>query len=81
MHCLKDKQPCVQGRERLQTQLSILEEPQVDPFQASESDIEDAYGPDQLLDPDEEGDEDDDVDICYFFTEKQLFCLKHFVFE
>ena len=47
----------------LQKQLSILEEPQVDPFQASESDIEDAYERDQRLDPDEE-DEDEDVDIC-----------------
>lgn len=64
IHCFKDKQPCAQGRELLRTQLSILDEPQNDPFQASESDIEDAYEPDQLLDPDEEGDEDEDVDIC-----------------
>ena len=64
IHCFKGRKPCPQGRALLQTQLSVLEEPQVDPFQKSESDIEYAYELDQLLDPDEEGDEDEDVDIC-----------------
>ena len=37
IHCFKDKQQCVQGQELLQTQLLVLEELKVDPFQASES--------------------------------------------
>ena len=63
IHCFKDKQLCTQGRELLQTQLSILEKPHADQSQASDSDIEDAYEPDQLLDPDEE-DENEDVGTC-----------------
>ena len=71
-----NKKPCAQGRELLQTQLSILEEPQIDPFQASASNIEDAYKPDQLIDPDEERDEDKDVDREKQFTEKNNFFSK-----
>ena len=64
IHSFEERQPCAQGRELLQTQLSIVEEPQVDPFHSSESDIEDAYEPNQLLDADKDRDEDEDGEIC-----------------
>ena len=40
--------------------LSILKRPEIDPFQASESNIENMY---ELLDSDEEGDKDENVEI------------------
>ena len=61
IHCFKEKQPCAQGRELLRSQLSIIDENHFDPFQATESDVEEAYEPCQLLHPDEEGDEDIDI--------------------
>ena len=61
IHCFKEKQTCAQGRELLRSQLSIIDENHIDPFQATESDVEEAYAPCQLLDPDEEGDEDIDI--------------------
>ena len=43
--------------------LSIFKRPEIDPlFKAIESDIENVY--DQLLDSDEEGNKDEDVEKC-----------------
>ena len=61
IHCLKKKQPCAQGRELLRLELSIIDENHLDPFQATKSDVEEAYEPCQVLDPDEEGDKDIDI--------------------
>ena len=61
IHCFKEKQPCAQGRELFHSQFSIIDENHLDPFQATKSDVEEAYEPCQLLDPDEEGDEDSDI--------------------
>ena len=61
IHFFKEKQPCAEGRELLRSQLSIIDENHLDPFQATESDVEEAYEPCQLLDFDEEGDEDIDI--------------------
>ena len=62
IHCFKEGQPCFQGREVLRSQLMFLQDEQ-NPFEATESDVEEAYGPCQLLDQDEEDDEDIDV-LC-----------------
>ena len=65
IHCFKGKQPCAQGRELLRSQLSIIDENHLDPFQATESDVKEEYEPCQLLDPDEEGDEDIDILLSF----------------
>ena len=57
IHCFKEKQPCAHRRELLRSQLSIIDENHLDPFQTTESDVEEAYESCQLLDPEEEGDE------------------------
>ena len=62
IHCFKEGQPCFQGREVLRSQLMILQDEQ-NPFEATASDVEEAYEPCQLLDQDEEDDEDIDV-LC-----------------
>ena len=61
IHCFKEKQPCAQGRELLLSQLLIIDENHLDPLQAIESDVQEAYEPCQLLDPDKEGDEDIEI--------------------
>ena len=50
--------------------LSIFKRPEIDLFQASESDIENIYEPDQLLDSDKEGDKDEDVEILILLQRK-----------
>ena len=54
----------------IKLKLSIFKRLEIDPFQASESDITDMYDPDQLLDYDEEGYEDEDVEISILFQRK-----------
>ena len=67
IYCLKKGQPCCTGREMLRSQLDILDEPYLNPFQCNEftsSDIEEAYPAMvtmQQLDSDHE--EDSDIDI------------------
>ena len=50
--------------------LSIFKRPEIDPIQASQSDIENLYEPDQLLDSDEEEDKDEDVDVSILLQRK-----------
>ena len=63
--------------------LSTFKRPEIDPFQASEYDIENVYEPDQLLDSDKDGDKDEDVERSILLQRKNLsetfgFCLnKH----
>ena len=52
-------------------QLLIFKRPEIDPFQASESDIKNVYEPDQLLNSDEdEGDNDENVGISILSQRK-----------
>ena len=61
IHCLKEGQPCSSGRSMLRSQLEILSEPDINPFQCTSSDVEEAYPTLQLLDSDHE--EDSDIEI------------------
>ena len=51
----------------IKLKLSIFRRPEIDPFQASESDITDMYEPDQLIDSDKEKYKDEDVEISILF--------------
>ena len=58
--CFRDEEPCAKGKDILQ--LSILLEPDENPFEMiTESDVEDANDPHQVVDIDSE--HDDDIDI------------------
>ena len=57
----RDGEPCSKGKEMLKSQLSILLEPDENPFEITESDVEDANDPHQVIDTD--GEQDDDIDI------------------
>ena len=46
----------------LKTQASVLLEPDENPFEITESDVEDANNPIQVIDSDEDSDEDIDVE-------------------
>ena len=60
--CFRDGEPCAEGKDMLKPQLSILLEPDEDPFEMiTESDVEDANSPYQVVDTDSE--HDDDIDI------------------
>ena len=61
IHCLKEGQPCSSGKPMLKSQLGILSEPETNPFECTDSDVEDACPTLQLLDSDH--DEDSDVEI------------------
>lgn len=62
IHCFKEGQPCSTGRAMLHSQLDILREPDVNPFESTDSDIEEAYPPRlELLDSDQE--EDSDIEV------------------
>ena len=65
IHCFKECEPCRQDREVLRSQLSILNEPDTNPFEVSDSDVEDASDPHLWLDNDEEGDNNQDVDVLF----------------
>ena len=64
IHCFKEGEPCRQGREVLRSQLSILKEQDTNPFEVSDSDVEDASDPHLWIDGDQEGD-DQDVDVLF----------------
>ena len=60
--CFRDREPCAKGKDMLKSQLSILLEPDENPFEMiTESDVEDANDPHQVVDTDSE--HDDDIDI------------------
>jgi len=63
IHCFKDGQPCSTGKAMLRSQLEILSEPaDANPFDTTGSDVEEAYSPPlELLDSDQEGDSDIEV--------------------
>ena len=65
IHCFKECEPCRQSCEVLRTQLSILNEPDTNPFEVSDSDVEDASDPYLWLDNDQEGDNNQDVDVLF----------------
>ena len=46
-------------------QLSILNEPDTNPFEVSNSDVEDASHPHLWIDSDQAGDNDQDVDVHF----------------
>ena len=56
--------------EAFKHKLSIFKRPEIYPFHESESDIENVYEPDQLLDSDEEGDKEEDVEISILLKRK-----------
>lgn len=60
--CFKEGQPCSSGRQMLKSQLGILTEPDTNPFEITDSDVEDASPPEQLLDSDHEEDSDIEID-------------------
>lgn len=60
--CFREGQPCCAGNEMLKAQASVLLEPDKDPFTLiTESDTEEANDPYQVVDEDDSG--DDDIDI------------------
>ena len=63
-HCFTEGEPCRQRREVLRSQLSIVNEPDTNPFEVSDSDVEDASDPHLWIDDDQEGD-DQDVDVLF----------------
>ena len=63
IHCLKEGQPCHAGLEVFNSQLSLLSQPDVNPFQTfvpGEEDVADAAPQYRLLDA---SDEEDEIDI------------------
>ena len=64
IHCFKESQPCSAGRAMLCMQLGILREPEIaNPFECTDSDVEEAYPPAmELVDSDQEGDSDIEVE-------------------
>ena len=59
--CFRNGEPCAKGKDMLKSQLSILLEPDENPFEMiTESDVEDANDPRQVVDTDSEH---DDIDI------------------
>ena len=60
--CFRDGEPCVKDKDMLKSQLSILLEPDENPFEMiTESDVEDANDPHQVVDTDSE--HNDEIDI------------------
>ena len=62
IHHFKEGEPCRQCCELLRSQLSILNEPDKNHFEVSDSDVEDASDPHLRIDSDK-GDNDQDVDV------------------
>ena len=61
--CFRDGEPCAKGKDMLKSQLSILLEPDENPFEMIiESDVEDANDPHQVVDTDSEHDDDTDIE-------------------
>ena len=62
IHCFKEKEPCKAGIEILRSQLSILTEKDIDPFEIGDSDV--ATAAPEFLTLDEDRDvEDEDIEI------------------
>ena len=60
IHCFKEKEPCKAGREILKSQLSILTEKDIDPFEIDDSDV--ATAAPEFLTLDEDNDvENEDI--------------------
>ena len=60
--CFRDGEPCAKGKDMLKSQLSILFEPDENPFEMiTESDVEDANDPHEVIDTDSEHDDDTDI--------------------
>ena len=68
VHGFKEGEPCRQCGEVLRSQLSILNEPDTNPFEVSDSDVEDAADPHLWIDSDQEGDNDQGTWIAIFST-------------
>ena len=64
IHCLKEGQPLQPcSSEMLKSQLGILSEPETNPFECRDSDVEDACPTLQLLDSDQEEDSDVEIEV------------------
>lgn len=63
IHCLKEGQPCSSGKPMLKSQLGILSEPETNPFECRDSDVEDARPTLQPLDSDQEEDSDVEIEV------------------
>ena len=65
IHCFKKGTTCETGRERLTTQLSIIQEEtnDVDAFEINADDMEDASQPSHIVNEDVDEDEDDFIDV------------------
>ena len=62
IHCFKEKEPCKTGREILKSQLSILTEKDIDPFEIGDNDVATAALEFLTLDEDKDV-EDEDIEI------------------
>ena len=62
IHCFKEKEPCKAEREILKSQLSILTEKDIDPFEIGDSDVVTAAPEFLTLDEDKDV-EDEDIEI------------------
>jgi len=63
IHCLKEGQPCHAGQAMLKSQLGILNEPDSNPFtECTDSDVEEAHPVLELIDSDNEGDSDIEIE-------------------
>ena len=60
---LKKGQPCSSGKSMLKSQLGILSEPETNPFECTDSDVEDACPTLPLLDSDHEEDSDVEIEV------------------
>ena len=69
IHCFKEGQPCEAWSEQLQSQLSVLDEPNLpNPFQdITDSDIEEATEESNMVD------QDDDEDIVIYPKRRDIF--------
>ena len=63
IHRLKKGQPCSSGKPMLKSQLGILSEPETNPFECTDSDVEDACPTLLLLDSDHEEDSDVEIEV------------------
>ena len=74
--CFKPGKPCAEGYKVLKEQMTIFSEQQntANTFEITDSDVEDAQFPSNILSDDEEG----DVDVEYI--ERQNFILLHLLF-
>ena len=63
IHRLKKGQPCSSGKPMLKSQLGILSEPETNPFECTDSHVEDACPTLPLLDSDHEEDSDVEIEV------------------